>query len=152
MLSLRKTMCMLLVCLATYSASFAQQTTAAKTRVFDNQPASITIPENLLQSFFNLGQNQEAAVNFSTQFNFPFKVLSNQVVYSNLQTVIVKSSAFGNSIFQVSKVINADRTISYEGRIMNEKAFDGYVLKKAEGGNYQLQKFETETILDECKL
>ncbi len=152
MLSARKTMCMLLVCLSTYAAGFAQSTTAAKPKLFDNQPASIAISESLLQSFFTLSQHQETAVNFSAQFNFPFRVLSNEVKYANLQTVIVKSSAFGNAIFQVSRIVNEDRSISFTGRILNDKAFDGFMIKKLDNGSYQLQKYETDQVLDECKL
>ncbi len=152
MLSARKTMCMLLVCLCSYAAGFAQNTLSAKPKLFENLPASIAISENLLQSFFSLNQNQETVLDFSAQFSFPCRVLSNEVKYANLQTVIVKSSIFGNAIFQVSRIVNDDRSISYAGRIINDKAFDGYVIKKLDGGAYQLQKYETDKVLDECKL
>lgn len=142
---------MLLVYLCTYAAGFAQNT-AAKPKMFENQPASIAISENLLQSFFSLNPQQETVLTFSSQFNFPCRVLSNEVKYANLQTVIVKSAMFGNAIFQVSRIVNEDRSISYAGRILNDKAFDGYMIKKLDGGSYQLQKFETDQVLDECKL
>ena len=152
MLSARKTMSILLVCLCTYAAGFTQQTTAAKPRVFDNQPSSITISENLLQSFFSLSPNQETILDFGSSFKFPCRVLSKQAKYNNLHTVIVKSSLFGNAIFQVSRITNDDNSISYVGRIMNERAFDGFAIKKGSDGTYKLEKFETGKILDECKL
>lgn len=152
MLSARKTMSMLLVCLCTYAASFAQQPTAVKPKVFDNLPASITISESLLQSFFSLSPNQETTLDFGSSFTFPCKVLSKQAKFNNLQTVIVKSPSFGNAIFQVSRITNDDNSISFVGRIMNEKAFDGFAIKKDSDGTYKLEKFETGKILDECKL
>jgi hypothetical protein len=152
MLSARKTMSILLVCLCTYATSFAQQPTAAKPKVFDNLPSSITISENLLQSFFSLSPNQETTLDFGSSFTFPCRVLSKQSKYNNLQTVIVKSPSFGNAIFQVSRITNDDNSISFAGRIMNEKAFDGFAIKRADDGTYKLEKFETDKVLDECKL
>jgi hypothetical protein len=35
---------------------------------------------------------------------------------------------------------------------MNEKAFDGFAIKRADDGTYKLEKFETDKVLDECKL
>ena len=151
MLSARKTMCLLLVCLCTYATSFAQNT-AAKPKMFESLPATISISENLLESFFTLSQNQETVLEFGSQFSFPCRVMSNQRKYSNLQTVIVKSPAFGNAIFQVSRIVNADNTISFAGRILNDKAFDGYAIRKVDGAGYQLQKFETDQVMDECRL
>lgn len=152
MLSARKTMCMLLVCLCTYGSAFAQANTTAKPKMFAHLPTSIAISETLLRTFFTLNRNQETVLDFSAQFSFPCRVISNETKYANLQTVIVRSPMFGNAIFQVSKILNEDRSISYTGRILNERAFDGFVLKKADGGTYQLQKFETDQVLDECKL
>lgn len=152
MLSARKTMCVLLVCLCTYATGFAQQNSSAKPKLFASLPSSIIISENLLQSFFSLSKHQETVMNFGSQFSFPCRVLSNEKKYDNLQTVIVRSPAFANAVFQVSRIVNSDNTVSYAGRILNDKAFDGYMIKKAEGGAYLLQKFETDQVLDECKL
>jgi hypothetical protein len=151
MLSARKTMCLLLVCLCSYASIFAQQTTT-KPKIFGHLPATIAISENLLQSFFSLTQNEETTLYFGSHFTFPCRVLSNQVRYANLRTVIVRSHIFGNAILQVSRITNDDLTTYYEGRIINENAFDGFVIKKVDGGTYQLQKFETGQVLDECKL
>jgi hypothetical protein len=151
MLSARKTLSLFLVCLCIYATSFAQQQ-APKPKLFDNLPSSITISESVLQSFFTLSPNQEATLNLGSSFSFPCRVLSKQSKYNNLQTVIVRSPAFDNAIFQVSKITNEDNSISFVGRILNEKAFDGFAIKKADDGTYTLEKFETGKVLDECKL
>lgn len=143
---------MLLVCLCVYATSFSQSTSAAKPKLFESLPSSITISESLLQSFFSLSPNQETTLDFGGQFTFPCRVLSKQAKYNNLQTVIVKSPSFGNAIFQVSRVTNEDNTISFSGRIINEKAFDGYAIKRTTNGTYLLEKFETDKVLDPCKL
>lgn len=152
MLSSKKTMCMLLVCLCTYATSFAQQTPAAKPKVFETLPSSISVSESLLESFFTLNKNQETTLALGDKFSFPGKVLSNEAKYSNLQTVIVKSSAFNNAILQVSRIINEDKSITYTGRILNTKAFDGFEIKKTATGLYEFQKFETDQVTNDCSL
>ena len=152
MLSSRKTICMLLVCLSVYATGTAQQTTAVKPKLFANLPSSILISENLLQSFFSLSQNQETILNISSGFNFPCRVLSNEIRYSNLQTIILKSASFDDAIFQISRIVNDDRSLTYTGRIINSRAFDGFVIKKDAAGIYQLEKFETDQVLEVCTL
>lgn len=152
MLSSKKTMCMLLVCLCTYATSFAQQTPAAKPKVFETLPSSISVSESLLESFFTLNKNQETTLTLGDKFSFPGKVLSNEAKYSNLQTVIVKSSAFNNAILQVSRIINEDKSITYTGRILNTKAFDGFEIKKTATGLYEFRKFETDQVTNDCSL
>ncbi len=44
--------------------------------------------------------------------------------------VVIQSSSLNNSLFSISKRINEDNTITYVGRIINEKYADGYELKK----------------------
>ena len=54
-----------------------------------------------------------------------------------------------NSLFSISKRINDDNTITYVGRIINEKYADGYELKKDNYGNYTFNKIKTEELIQD---
>jgi hypothetical protein len=151
-MSLRKTMLLLMVFLCTYAGATAQQTTIEKPKLFASYPASFAITEACLQNIFNYSANQETVIDFGSNLLFPCKIVRNEVKYSNLQTVILRSSAFDNALFQVSKIINRDQSITYTGRIINQKAADGFEIKKNNDGSYRLQKFETDKILEGCFL
>lgn len=150
MLSLRKTMLMLMVCLCTYAATNAQSNNQPKPALFASYPSSLNITESCLRNIFSLVKEQETTIDFGNNLVFPCKVLRNDVKYSNLQTVIIRSTTFDNALIQVSKVTNEDQSISYTGRIINERAADGFEIKKTGNGAYQLKKFETDRILEGC--
>lgn len=152
MLSLRKTMLLSLVSLCTYAGATAQQTAEVKPRVFASYPSTLSISETTLQKIFTLISNQEAVIDFGNNLVLPVKIIRNETRNANLQTVIIRSSAFNNAMMQVSKIINEDQTITYAGRIINEKTADGFEIKKTRSGLYQLQKFETDKILEGCFL
>ena len=150
MLSSRKTMLMIMVSLCTYAGVTAQQTTAAKPALFASYPAILSISENCLQNIFSFTADQSATIDFGNGLLFPCKVLRNELKYSNLQTVIIRSTTFDNAMLQVSKITNRDQSITYAGRIINQRAADGFEIKKNSNGTYQLQKFETDRILEAC--
>lgn len=129
----------------------AQTTSEVKPAIFANYPATISIPESSLQNIFSFTANQETVIDFGSNLLFPCKVLRNETKYGNMQTVIIRSTAFNNAMLQVTKIVNRDQSISYNGRIINERAADGFEIKKAVGtGQYQLTKFETDKILEGC--
>lgn len=72
------------------------------------------------------------------------------VKYANLQTAVIKSPVFGDAVFAVSKITNADKSVSYIGRIISKKYFDGYELKKDTQNNYRLIKIETDRVIQDC--
>jgi len=152
MLFTRKTMLMLLVCLCTYAGATAQQPTEVKPKLFASYPSTLSISESCLQNIFSLAQDQEANIDFGNNLVFPCKVLRNELKYSNMQTVLIRSSIFDNAMLQVSRVVNRDQSITYNGRIINERAADGFQIKKTAAGTYQLQKFETDRVLEGCFL
>lgn len=151
-MSLRKTMLLLMVSLCTYAGATAQQTTAIKPRLFASYPPALSITEACLQNIFSFSANQETVIDFGNNLLFPCKIVRNEIKYSNLQTVILRSTAFDNALFQVSRITNRDQSITYTGRIINQRAADGFEIKKNNDGSYQLQKFETDKILEGCFL
>ena len=54
-------------------------------------------------------------------FYFESTLASSVKRYDNLHTVLINSSAFDNSLFTISKIINEDKAICYTGRIINTK-------------------------------
>jgi hypothetical protein len=118
----------------------------SKPKQFNNFPATINCSE-----VFNATAGQVISLSFSDNFSFSGSVKSNIVKYANMQTAVVVSPAFSNTIFSVSKITMNDGTINYLGRIINKSYFDGFELKKNASGNYQLVKMETDRLMPDCK-
>lgn len=139
-----------IVLLFTLIATTGYSQTASKPKQFSNFPDVINCSETQLSSIFNSTPGQNVNLAFSDNFSFSGDVVNNVVKYSNLQSAVIKSPAFHNSIFSISKITNKDNSISYVGRIVNKNYFDGYELKKNAAGNYQLIKMETDRVIQDC--
>lgn len=129
---------------------FSQNNNIPKPKQFNNFPDIINCSEAELSSIFNSTAGQYISLSFSDNFLFQGSVTSNIVKYSNLQTAVVRSPLFNNTIFSVSRVINKDNSVSYLGRMINKNYFDGYELKRNAAGNYQLIKMETDRVIQDC--
>ncbi len=129
---------------------FSQNPNISKPKQFNNFPEIINCSEADLSSIFNTSSGQNISLSFSDNFLFSGNVISNIAKYSNLQTAVIRSPFFNNTIFSVSKIINKDNSISYLGRIINKNYFDGYELKRNAAGNYQLIKIETDRVIPDC--
>jgi hypothetical protein len=140
---------MLLFALQT-STGFSQNPNGSKPKQFSRYPDVINCTEAELSRVFNGTAGQDISLNFSNDFMFSGKITSNLVKYSNLQSAVIKSPAFNNSILNISKRTNQDNSITYVGRIINVDYFDGYELKKNASGNYQLIKIETDKVIQPC--
>jgi hypothetical protein len=147
-MKIRSTILILLLCLAT-GAAFSQKSTSGKPRIFAALPNSIDIAENILLNTFTAIPGETITLSFSDQFGYSGTVLSNEIKYANLQSVIIKSAAYQNSLFQLSKITNTDNSFTYVGRIVNPEAADGFEIKK-ENNSYRFQKIETEKIIQDC--
>ena len=132
------------------AAGFSQNPNGTKPKQFNNYPDVINCPESELIRVFAFSEGQDINLNFSNDLLFPGKLTSNMVKYSNLQTAVIKSAYFNNSVFNVSKRINTDNSITYVGRIINVNYFDGYELKRDVAGNYKLIKIETDKVIQPC--
>jgi hypothetical protein len=128
----------------------AQQTTAAKPKLFAAFPDVINCNVNEIARVFTIAQGQQANLALAGNFAFGGTVTANEVKYSTLQSAVVKSPSFGNAIFHVSKRIKPDNSVVYVGRIINEAYADGYELKRDANGNYQLIKIKTEVVIPDC--
>ncbi|WP_462250792.1 hypothetical protein [Ferruginibacter sp.] len=139
-----------LLCTLFSATAFSQNANGTKAQLFSNFPSKINCSETELSKVFAAAVNQNINVAFSDNFLIDGTVTSNIVKYNNLQTVVIKSPLFADAIFVLSKITNRDNSITYVGRIINRKYFDGYELKKDNFNNYQLVKIETDKVMQDC--
>ncbi|MEO6254258.1 MAG: hypothetical protein ABIO79_13175 [Ferruginibacter sp.] len=126
------------------------QTNTAKPSQFNAFPAVINCSQTELSRIFNTPAGQAISVSFSDNFTFAGTLTSNIVKYANLQTAVISSPDYFNTIFSVSKISNPDGSIGYIGRIINKNYFDGFELTQNVAGNYQLVKMETDRVIQDC--
>ena len=125
--------------------------TNAKPKQFSNFPDKINCSEQELASIFNATPGQAISLSFSDNFTFSGNVTSNIAKYANLQSAIIVSPNYFNTVFSVARTTNNDGSISYIGRIINKNYFDGFELKKNISGVYQLNKIETDRVIQDCR-
>ncbi len=131
--------------------AISQNSNGQKPKLFSIFPEKIDCNVNELSNAFAVTDNQSVSIPFASGFLFNGTVISNTVKYNNMQIVVIKSAAFNNAIFVLTKITAAGNKIYYKGRIVNTNYFDGYELQKDGLNNYQLVKFETGKLLEDCK-
>jgi len=127
----------------------AQVITSSRPELFTNFSANIPASVSELDKAFDAEPGTPIQFNFANKFPFSGTVLSSVQKYSNLSSVIIRSSLLKNSLFSISKRVNDDNTITYIGRIINEKYADGYELIKDNSGNYSFNKIKTEDLIQD---
>jgi len=115
--------------------------------LFDSYAATLDCPVAELEKIFNLTSGQAVQLAFSGN-NFTGVIGSSKHTYNNLYNVVIKLANLQGAIFHVSKIINTDNSISYTGRIINQKFGDGFELKRS-AGNYYLKKIRTDDVIQD---
>ncbi|MGN6249990.1 MAG: hypothetical protein ACTHNG_16675 [Ginsengibacter sp.] len=128
--------------------SQAQILTSNRQNYFDKYSAKLSTPESELSKAFTVPQGGKIKLDFGN-FTFNGIVTSSIKRYNNLYTVIIKSPAMNNTLLAISKRINDDKTITYVGRIINDKYADGYELKRENNGSYAMQKIKTDALVED---
>ncbi len=126
------------------------QTDNQKPKQFSNFPSTIVCNEHELAKVFTTSPGQNISLSFSNNFTFTGTVKSNLSRYANLQSAVIVSPDYYNTIFNISKIIKADGSIAYVGHIINKSYFDGFDLKKNAAGIYQLTKTESDRVIQDC--
>jgi hypothetical protein len=121
--------CLLLICFCKVNAQHAP-----RPLLFDAYASTLDCPPAELEKIFALNNGQAVQLTFSGQ-TFTGVIGTKKHAYNNLYNVVVKLANLQGAIFHVSKIINPDNSVSYTGRIINEKYGDGYELKQS-SGNY----------------
>lgn len=143
---LPKSLGVLLLCL-TSAIAFAQATDKKET-LFSKFPAEIQINQQLLAAAFQHKETEQVSIALTDQFVLKGKVLSNEMKYANLQTIIIRTDA--DVLLSLSKQWLPNSVISYTGKIMSQKASDGFLLKNVGHKKFYFEKFATENILQDC--
>jgi hypothetical protein len=139
-------LCMTLI--ASYNTN-AQVITSSRPNLFNNFSARIPTAVAELDKAFLGAEGSLIHLNFSNNFSFAGTIFSSVQRYSNLSSVIIKLPSMNNSLLSLSKRINDDNTVTYVGRIINEKSGDGYELKKDIAGNYTFNKIKTGDLIQD---
>jgi hypothetical protein len=121
----------------------------SKPTIFSGKPDKLICSETMLSDAFNVAEGQTVSLIFSDYTTFTGKVISNISKYSNLQSITIQLTEYGNAVLHLSKQINADNTVNYVGRIMQQDASDGYLIEKI-SNDYSFKKINTEKILELC--
>ncbi|MBS1495257.1 MAG: hypothetical protein JSU03_01395 [Bacteroidetes bacterium] len=145
---LSKPMLLLLFCLS--SAAVFSQKIDTRQKLFASLPETMKVSDASLIKAFSFFPGQKVSIALSNSLVFNGEVISNEVKYSNLQNIIIRSQQLNNALLSISKMINADKSITYTGRIISNNAFDGYVIKRNIAGQYNMQKVETGKIFQDC--
>ena len=140
---------MLLMVFLTSTPGFSQ--VSSKPKQFSSYPDVINCSVSELSRIFTSVAGDNLSLSFSDNFSFAGPVTSIITKYNKLQTANITSAVYNNSLFNISKRINDDNSITYVGRIINKAYFDGYILKQNSNGNYQLVKIETDQLIQDCK-
>ncbi len=141
---------LMLLTIFTATTGFSQSPGISKPKQFDNYPGVINCTEAELSRVFGSPAGQDINLAFSDNFNFTGNITSNNIKYNNLQSAVVTSPLFHNTIFNISKRINKDNSITYVGHIINKDYFDGYELTRDAAGNYKFIKIETTKVIQDC--
>lgn len=147
---MKKVSVLCIIILISYTTK-AQVTAASRQNrqnEFSKFSDKVPTPQTELDKAFLAPEGTKIQLNFSN-FLFTGIVTSSLKRYDNLYSVIIKSSSLDNTLFAISKRINDDKTITYVGRIINEKYADGYELRKESDGTYALNKIKTQTLIED---
>jgi hypothetical protein len=126
----------------------AQVTSSSKPSAYARYADKLPTKANELEKAFSSSAGTEITFHFS---NFTYSGIITSMVKRNstLSTVVIKSTTLENSIFSISKKLNADQTVTYIGRIINQNHADGYEITKDDNGNYAMNKIKTDELIQD---
>lgn len=144
---LSKCLGVLLLCLTT-AITLAQTPASKKQQLFNSLPSEIKISEQTLAAAFHFKEAEQASIQIAPNFFIAGTVISNTYPYKNLRTIIIRTNK--NVLLSISKQWLANQQISYSGRIISQQAADGFLLKSNNQKQFYFQKFNSETVLQDC--
>jgi hypothetical protein len=144
---IKKVLLLCVIATATYTAG-AQIAASSRQNQFSKLSSKLPTTLSELEKAFLAPEGTKLQLKFSN-LTFSGIVLSSVKKYDNLYKVVIKSSSLDNTLFSISKRIEEDSSVSYIGRIINEKYADGYELKKESDGSYSLNKIQTEELIQD---
>jgi hypothetical protein len=149
MKTISKVIALLLLLNITFYTQAQVVKSSSRPNLFNSFSSIVPATAAELDKAFTAAPGSSIQFNFANKLAFNGTVLSSVQKYSNLSSVIIKSSLLQNALLSISKRINDDNSITYVGRIINEKYADGYELVKDNAGNYSFNKIKTEDLIQD---
>lgn len=109
----------------------------------------VNFPKNQLDKVFTTTEGALIQLTLSDNVVFKGTVMASIKRYSNLHSTLIKLDNFDGTVFGISKRVNDDNSISYIGRIVNQKYEDGYELTADASGNYFIKKIKLEDLIQD---
>ncbi len=134
----------------TNSTAFSQQSVSSQKNILSNLPNKMEVSKELFSDLMQVKAGDSISIPLSNKNEFKVVIISNQFVFQNLQTVIMKSTENDNTLFQLSRIINEDKCESFTGRIINTVYADCFLINKDEKENYVFNKTELKNIIQDC--
>ena len=147
MKTLLKGLAMLILLFSSYSIC-AQSSNTLRTPMFKSAGERIPAAISELEKAFSAKNGTEVSFKFKN-FAFTGIVISSVKKYDNLYSATIEIPSMKNTLLSISKRINDDRTITYVGRMINDKSTDGYELIKNTDGSYTFHKILTEDLIQD---
>lgn len=132
-----------------YGSKAQQHITDLKPKLFGLLADKITFPKNELEKAFTTPEGNPVQLSLPGNITFSGTIISSIQRYSNLLSTVIKLNELDGTIFGISKRINDDASVTYVGRIINQKYGDGYELKSDVAGNYFINKIKTEELIQD---
>jgi hypothetical protein len=140
--------CMLLLLLIVSHGTQAQKTDL-RPKLFNGVENKISYPKVELEKIFTKMKGSRYQISLPGNFNFNGTIVSSVQRYNSLKSFLIRSDVLNGAIFAITKRTNEDNSVSYTGRIVNEKYSDGYELKIDAAGNYFLNKINMGELLQD---
>jgi hypothetical protein len=145
MKTITQTMLLLLLSFTALN-SFAQ----SEKSIFPSFPQAIEISQENLKNALSVTEGMQISIPFNSNFTFSGTVISNEMKYANLQSMMIRSSINNKIVFQLSKIINKNNSIKYVGRIIDPSTNEVFEIKNEKQDSYTLQKNDLKKILQDC--
>lgn len=120
-----------------------------KPKLFKDLPERISVSVKNIDDVFNLEVGKTVDFPFASNFRFLGTVVSKaEDNDAGVKSIVINSTDRAGATLALSRMINADNTISYSGRIMSFKHGDAYEFTQ-ENGSYVLVKKGLYDIVEE---
>jgi hypothetical protein len=112
-----------------------------KPKLFKDLPDRVKAPLKDFDNIFDLEIGKSVNLPFASNFQFSGTVISKaDDAMANVKSIVIKSTNRIGATLAISRIINADNTISYNGRILSFQHADAYEITYDNGSYFLVKK------------